>query len=120
MFLTVPATGVNKLERLIREESTNCTQLGIQLGIPFAKLEVLENQSTRSKTLTKCFQEMCEHWLDKQQEKDEDRKWSEVYEALEAQDNFALKANLEDAHPPDTTGMYTSCMYTVSLYLQCS
>ena len=90
-----------KLEPLVREESANCTQLGIHLEIPYSRLQDLEKESSDKKEIEECFKEMCQQWL---QDKDEDRKWSEVFEALEQQGNMRLKAILEKEHKADTKG----------------
>ena len=101
MFVYTVSLNAAQLERLVREETIQCTSLGIQLKIPFPRLHVLEKQSMTKRTITHCFEEMCYYWL---YENDEDRKWSEVYKALEQQGNRRLKAILEEKHKADTKG----------------
>lgn len=91
VFITVTLTA-GELEPLVREETANCTQLGVQFDIPLPRLQVLEKQSKDEKSITDCFTEMCRHWLQKE---DEDRKWSDVYKALELQGSQSLRAILE-------------------------
>ena len=92
---------VGQLEPLVREETANCTQLGIQLSIPRSRLQALKKEAMRKKPKKECFQEMCNQWLHNDQDEDVDRKWSEVYEALEQQGNIRLKANLEKKYAAD-------------------
>ena len=62
---------------------------------------------------------MCDYWLHKQPKENKDRKWSEVYEALEQQGNRRLKAKLEKKYVADTTGNILShCV--LSKISQCS
>ena len=58
--------------------TTKCTSLGIQLDIPLSRLQQLERISKNKKPVTDCFEEMCQEWL-----KDNEKKWTEVYKALE-------------------------------------
>ena len=106
-IFTVTLTA-GELEPLVREATPNCTQLGVQLSIPLPKLKDLELQSRDKKPIKKCFQEMCYQWLHDDQDKDVDRKWSEVYTALEQQGNRRLKANLEKKYAADTRGKVMS------------
>ena len=78
-----------QLEPLVREETANCTQLGIQLQIPFSRLQVLERQSKDKKPVIDCFTEMCQQWFKDKK----DRQWCEIYEALEQQGNRRLIAS---------------------------
>ena len=87
-----------KLEPLVREETARCTQLGVHLGIPLPRLKDLERQSNK---IEECFLEMCYQWLHNE---DVDRKWCEVYEALEQQENRRLKAILQKKYAADTRG----------------
>ena len=90
-----------QLEPLVREETPNCTQLGIQLEIPYSRLEDLEKEASDNKPSMDCLEEMLQQWL---QDIEEDRKWCEVYKALEQQGNKRLKAILEKEHSPATSG----------------
>ena len=82
-----------KLQPLIKEERTKCQSLGIQLDIPLSRLQQLERKSKNRKPVTDCFEEMCQKWL-----KGGDRKWTEVYEALEQQGYKRLKNSLEEEY----------------------
>ena len=90
-----------QLEPLVREETANCTQLGIQLELPYSRLEDLEKEASDNKPSMDCLEEMLQQWL---QDIEEDRKWSEVYKALEQQGNRRLKAILEKEHSAATSG----------------
>ena len=90
-----------QLEPLVREETANCTQLGIQLELPYSRLEDLEKESSDNRPSMECLEEMLQQWL---QDIEEDRKWCEVYKALEQQGNRRLKAILEKEHNPETSG----------------
>ena len=102
-IFTVTLTA-SELEPLVREETANCKKLGVQLKIPLPKLEDLERQSRDKKPSEECFQKMCYKWLHNDQDEDVDRKWSEVYTALEKQENRRLKAILEKKYAADTRG----------------
>ena len=105
-----------KLEPLVREETPNCTQLGVQLSIPLPRLKDLERQSKDKKPIKECFQEMCYQWLHNDQDEDVDRKWSEVYTALEEQGNRRLKANLVKKYAADTRGkVMCHCVLNITL-----
>ena len=99
-IFTVTLTA-GKLEPLVREETPNCTQLGVQLSISLPRLNDLKQQSRDKKPSKECFQEMLQQWL---QDKDVDRKWCEIYEALDQQGNRRLKADLEKKYAADTRG----------------
>ena len=90
-----------QLEPLVREETANCTQLGIQLELPYSRLEDLEKEASDNKPSMDCLEEMLQQWL---QDIEEDRKWCEVYKALEQQGNRRLKAILEKEHSASTSG----------------
>ena len=108
-----------QLEPLVREETANCTQLGVQLSIPLPKLKGLERQSRDKKPNKECFQEMCQQWMHDDQDKYVDRKWSEVYKALEQEGNRRLKANLEKKYAADTSGKVMShCVLNCTLCMQ--
>ena len=77
-----------QLEPLVREETANCTQLGIQLEIPYSRLEDLENEASDNKPSMDCLEEMLQQWL---QDIEEDRKWCEVYKALEHRETEGSK-----------------------------
>lgn len=98
MSLTVSLSAA-KLGQLIKEERARCTSLGVQLDIPVSQLQDLQRNFIKPNT--ECFIEMWQKWF---QEIDEDRKWYEVYEALEQQGNRRLKADLEKKHKADTKG----------------
>ena len=99
-FLVV-SLSASELKQLVRKENVNCTQLGVYLDIPVARLHVLEQQSTTNRPPTVCFREMCELWLEGDEE---DRKWSVVFTALEQQSNKLLKTKLEKKYKGDDTG----------------
>ena len=92
----------DELLPLVREENANCTQVGVHLDIPLARLHELEHQSMTKKSPTVCFREMCALWL-----KGENKKWSVVFKALEQQNNKRLKMQLEREYRGDDTGKYT-------------
>ena len=101
--ILVVTLSASELQRLVRKENANCTQLGVYLDIPLARLHELERQSTLTLTPTVCFRKMCELWL---MNKEEDRKWSVVFKALEQQNNSRLKMQLEKKYKGDDTGDY--------------
>ena len=55
------------------------------------------------KPLMDCFTEMCNYWL----ENDEDKTWSVVYTALVQEGNKALMENLSKKYPPTSKGENT-------------
>ena len=93
----------SELQSLVEKENANCTQVGVHLDIPRARLHELEQQSTTKRPPTVCFMEMCELWLE---EDEKDRKWSVVFKALEQQNNNQLKMQLERKYRGDDTGKY--------------
>ena len=101
--ILVVTLSARELQRLVREENANCTQLGVLLDIPLTRLHVLEQQSMRRPTLEVIFRKMCELWL---MNEEEDRKWSVVFKALEVQNNKRLKMQLESKYKGDDTGDY--------------
>ena len=90
-----------QLQPLVEKENANCTQLGVHLDIPLARLHELEQQSTTKRPPKECFGEMCEQWL---KEDAKNRKWSVVFKALEQQKNKRLKMQLEKNYRGDDTG----------------
>ena len=101
MVVTLSAS---ELQPLVRKENANCTKLGAHLGIPHARLHELGDQSSTTKRgPTVCFREMCKLWL---KNKEEYRKWSVVFKALEQQNNKRLKMQLERKYKGDDTGDY--------------
>ena len=103
--MLVVSLTASQLQPLVRKENANCTQLGVYLDIPLARLHVLEQQSTTKRPPKVCFTEMCELWLE---EDEEDRKWSVVFKALEQQNNNRLKMQLERKYKENDTG---TCKY---------
>ena len=89
-----------ELEPLIQEERARCTELGIQLGISYPRLEEIEKDSKAKKPVSECFSKMCRAWLI---EEEKERKWSEVFKALRQQKNNRLEASLKKTYREDET-----------------
>ena len=109
-LILVVTLSASELQPLVRPENANCTQLGVFLDIPLARLHELEQQSM-TKAPAECFREMCELWL----KNEEDRKWSVVFKALEQQSNRRLKIKLERKYKGDDTGDYMNNIQSSSV-----
>ena len=90
-----------QLQQLIRDETVNSTELGLQLGLEYPMLKQLMSQYGQRRKVDECFSDMCERFLNQT----EGRTWEVVYKALESQGNKALMVQLQQKYPPNTQGI---------------